>query len=203
MRTVWNTLASNDIIPNFTCTPVMEKPAAQRAPATPPMPHPKTPRSNPQQEFFRRYASYAIATQTMTGIPASVTLAQAALESGWGRHAPGHNFFGIKGEGPAGSQWLWTREYREGRLVMQRQLFRKYHDPQESFLDHAQTLFQGRYLRHSIQHTASAEQFIQALQSGEVKYATDPHYVEKILSLIARYGLKVYDIAGKPSTAPQ
>ncbi len=40
---------------------------------------------------------HALAAQALTGVPASVSLAQAALESGWGRHAPGHNFFGIKG----------------------------------------------------------------------------------------------------------
>jgi Muramidase (flagellum-specific) len=148
----------------------------------------------PQQIFFRKYASYAIHTQRLTGIPASVTLAQAAIESGWGRHAPSNNFFGIKGKGPAGSQWLWTREFRQGRMHRVRARFRRYETPLQSFVDHAQIIAKGSNLRHAMQHTDSARAFVTALQSGRRKYATDPNYSDKILDLIQLHHLDRLDL---------
>ncbi len=149
-----------------------------------------------QREFFRKFAPYAVQTQQMYGIPASVTLAQAALESGWGKHAPGNNFFGIKGMGPAGFQLLRTREYRNGESQQVLAKFRRYDDPLQSFQDHARVIHQSRYLRHALQHNDSAEGFITALQSGKRKYATDPEYTRKIMGIIHRYGLKKYDRKG-------
>ena len=151
--------------------------------------------TSPQRAFLKKILPYALYTQRLTGIPASVTLAQAALESGWGKHAPGNNFFGIKGKGPAGSQWLMTSEFRNGKNVRTRAEFRRYHDPLQSFLDHAKVISEGRYLRHAMQHTQSAEAFVHALQSGKRRYATDPGYSEKIMSLIHRYQLEKYDHA--------
>lgn len=145
------------------------------------------------QKFFQEMAPYAMWTQLMTGVPASVTLAQAALESGWGRHAPGNNFFGIKGAGSAGSTLLWTRELHQGRMVRTLARFRRYPSPLEGFLDHARLLTEAPHFRHVMAHADSPERFVQALQSGAMKYATDPHYVEKILSIITRYQLKNYD----------
>ena len=49
-------------------------------------------------DFFVTYAPAAIHSAKSTGIPASINLAQAALESGWGQFAPGFNFFGIKAD---------------------------------------------------------------------------------------------------------
>jgi flagellum-specific peptidoglycan hydrolase FlgJ len=146
-----------------------------------------------EQKFFQDMAPYAMWTQQMTGVPASVILAQAALESGWGRHAPGNNFFGIKGQGPAGSTLLWTRELHRGRMTRTLARFRRYPSPLESFLDHGRLLSEAPHFGHAMTHTDSPERFIQALQSGALKYATDPHYVEKILSVITRYQLKNYD----------
>ncbi|HKY63292.1 MAG TPA: glucosaminidase domain-containing protein [bacterium] len=167
------------------------------AASTVPIPPPKPPASSAQHAFFERILPYALETQAMTGIPASVTMAQAALESGWGKHAPGNNFFGIKGRGPAGSQKLWTREFSGGQWRRTLADFRRYHDPVESFLDHALVISEGRYLKHAMQHTGSAKEFVRALQSGKAKYATDPDYENKILGLISRYGLERYDM-GKP-----
>ncbi|KAB2835708.1 mannosyl-glycoprotein endo-beta-N-acetylglucosamidase [bacterium] len=146
-----------------------------------------------QREFFQRMLPHALAAQALTGVPASVSLAQAALESGWGRHAPGNNFFGIKGTGPAGSQRLFTREFRDGALVRTQAKFRRYHDPMESFLDHARVIAEGRYLRHAMKHKDNARDFVRALQSGRYKYATDPRYADKLIRLIEAHGLTRYD----------
>ena len=59
------------------------------------------------QQFIEAYAPTAQEAQKETGVPASITLAQAALESGWGAHAPGNNFFGIK----PGQNWTGKIQY--------------------------------------------------------------------------------------------
>ena len=59
----------------------------------------------PPDQFFRMIAPACIASSRLTGVPAAVTMAQAALETGYGRSSIGDakNLFGIKGTGPAGS----------------------------------------------------------------------------------------------------
>ncbi|MFO1462423.1 MAG: glucosaminidase domain-containing protein [bacterium] len=136
---------------------------------------------------------YALAAQRLTGVPASVSLAQAALESGWGKHAPGQNFFGIKGRGPAGTQRLSTREFHRGRMVRTLANFRRYHDPLESFLDHARLLAEGPRLHHAMAYRHNAQAFVHALQSGPYRYATDPRYEAKLLAIIRTHRLDRYD----------
>lgn len=46
--------------------------------------------------FVEKYKEFALATEQKTGIKAVFTLAQAGLESGWGKSAPGNMFFGVK-----------------------------------------------------------------------------------------------------------
>ena len=165
------------------------------APAKVPSPpiHDIRPAGTRQREFFRQMLPYALTAQRLTGVPASVSLAQAALESGWGKHAPGNNFFCIKGTGPAGSQWIFTREYRGGALIRTKAKFRRYHDPQQSFIDHARVIAEGRYLRHAMRYRGDARRFVHALQSGTYKYATDPRYEAKVMKIIQSYGLQRYD----------
>jgi flagellum-specific peptidoglycan hydrolase FlgJ len=57
-------------------------------------------------DFFVTYKDAAIHAAKTTGIPASINLAQAALESGWGQYAPGFNFFGIK----ANAEWKGEKQ---------------------------------------------------------------------------------------------
>lgn len=144
------------------------------------------------QEFFNKYKDFAIQAMQKTNVPASVTLAQAALESGWGKHAPKFNFFGIKGEGPAGHQELWTTEHINGRDVRVVQKFRAYRNAEEAFEDHANIISKGP-LKSAMKYTSSAVEFITALQRGPYKYATDPGYKEKILQIIKIHGLDFYD----------
>ena len=48
------------------------------------------------KEFVKKYHPFALETERKTGIDARFTLAQAALETGWGKSAPGNMFFGVK-----------------------------------------------------------------------------------------------------------
>ena len=142
--------------------------------------------------FIDKYKQYAIDVMEKTGVPASVTLAQAALESGWGQHSPGYNFFGIKGEGPAGSQNLMTHEVVKGKTIKVSQKFRKYNNALEAFEDHATIIIRGP-LKEAMKHTKDAQDFVSALQAGPFKYATDPTYVSKIMSIIKSHNLEELD----------
>ena len=48
------------------------------------------------KEFIQTYKPFAMESERKTGISHLFILAQAALESGWGKRAPGYNFFGVK-----------------------------------------------------------------------------------------------------------
>lgn len=134
--------------------------------------------------FIEKYLPYAKKNEADTGVPALVTLSQAALESGWGSHAPGNNFFGIK----AGKSWtgevqnLMTTEFEGDKEISIPQKFRKYESPLDSFRDHA-VLLKKRF-PNAFKYTDPV-QFINAVQNEhEYKYATDPDYLRKMSTLI-------------------
>ncbi|MBL7684899.1 MAG: glucosaminidase domain-containing protein [Deltaproteobacteria bacterium] len=148
---------------------------------------------DPKKAFLENLAVFAVQTLKTSKIPASVILAQAALESNWGRSAPSFNFFGIKGAGPAGSRILWTTEIVKGKSIRVQQKFRKYHSAAECFSDYPKMIASSKWLRHALDHVESAEAYITALQSGPAKYATDTSYVSKILKIIKDYDLEILD----------
>ncbi len=126
------------------------------------------------------------------GLPTEALLAQAALETGWGRHVmtdgngrSSHNLFGIKADG----RWdgervrVTTLEYRDGVAMKTRADFRAYGGFAESFADYADFLQQPRY-RQALQNVADPAAYFRALQSAG--YATDPAYADKITAILAR-----------------
>lgn len=126
------------------------------------------------------------------GVEPRYLVAQAALETGWGRsmirNADGgnsHNLFGIKSHGGwQGEQAsTMTHEYREGQRVQERASFRSYADFEQSFDDYVDFLqSNGRY-QQALTQTADPEAFFRELQ--QAGYATDPQYARKV-SQIAR-----------------
>ena len=98
--------------------------------------------NTPQEQFIASIAEAAVTTADQTGVPASVTIAQAILESYWGSSRlarEANNYFGIKAQtrgGSAGSIWFDVWEVIGGRSIMQTQAFRAYHTISESFVDH-------------------------------------------------------------------
>lgn len=71
-------------------------------------------------EFIARLAPVAVQDMRKYGVPASLTLAQAILESNWGTSGltqKANNLFGIKGTGPAGSVTMQTTEYQGRHLI--------------------------------------------------------------------------------------
>lgn len=146
-----------------------------------------------RDRFVERFDAAARAAARQSGIPARLILAQAALESGWGRHqipadgqgGSSHNLFGIK----AGAGWegpvahTLTHEYREGLRVAVREPFRAYGSYAEAFTDHARLI--GESPRYApVREAATPHQAARALQ--ECGYATDPHYADKLIAIMAR-----------------
>lgn len=153
--------------------------------------------------FVERLAAPAQAASQRSGVPAELILAQAALETGWGRReiatAQGgnsHNLFGIK----AGSQWrgattdVLTTEFVEGRAVKRVERFRAYPSYQAAFDDYARLI--GNNPRYAgVLSADSPAQAARALQRGG--YATDPAYADKLVAVMASIG----PLPGRPQVA--
>ncbi|MSP54175.1 MAG: hypothetical protein EXR69_00985 [Myxococcales bacterium] len=143
-----------------------------------------------QGVFLKRTAAGASLGDWQWGVPASVTLAQAILESDWGRNAPGNNLFGMKGIGPAGSTVRRVVEYRHGRRTTRLDSFRAYPDEAGAMVDHARVLgSRERYARARLAGD-DPRAFARALVGV---YASDPLYAQKLERLILRLGLDRFD----------
>lgn len=157
-------------------------------------------------EFVKSYFPFALQTESKTGISAIAILAQAALESSWGKAAPGNMFFGIKDtDGINGNeQLLTTTEYSrrsdlkfpeiisvvpvvKGGVKMfkykVKDYFRKYKTPEESFTDHAQFFLKNKRYRDALKVKNDPYAFIEAI--AKAGYATAPDYAS-VLKKVAK-----------------
>ncbi|MDR0207818.1 MAG: flagellar assembly peptidoglycan hydrolase FlgJ [Pseudomonas putida] len=132
------------------------------------------------------------------GIDPRYLVAQAALETGWGksvmRNADGsssHNLFGIKATGSwqGGQARAITSEFRGGQFVKETAAFRSYDSYQDSFHDLVSLLQNNARYQDAVKSADNPEQFVRELQKAG--YATDPNYASKI-SQIARQ-MKSYE----------
>lgn len=143
--------------------------------------------------------SAAQAAQTKWGVPAAVSLAQWALESGWGSHIPpgSNNFFGIKAVGDQPSVNVPTREFLHGQWETIYQPFRKFASVADCFDAHGQLLATNPAYASARQYEHGQDaQFVQALQGH---YATDPAYGSLLNAIIQGSNLSQYDVAGGQS----
>lgn len=150
----------------------------------------------PAGDFIGKLSGAAENAATGLGVSPRLLLAQAALETGWGkrsiRNADGsdsHNLFGIK----AGKNWagktvdVTTTEYVDGKAQKRVEKFRSYDSHAAAFSDYAD-LIKCRYGNaQGLGNDAAG--FGQALQSGG--YATDPHYASKIARVAERVSAKL------------
>jgi len=140
------------------------------------------------------------------GIEPDVLLAQAALETGWGRaiikHPDGsssHNLFGIK----ADTRWQGERvvsstiEYENGIAVKRNEAFRSYSGVEESFRDYVDFLKANRRYDYALSQAGNSDVFVSALQ--EAGYATDPEYALKIKGILDQPVFSMNDDSVKES----
>jgi flagellar protein FlgJ len=144
-----------------------------------------------QVGFLKLHDSAAKAAEAETGIPATFMVAQAAHESGWGRHeirntdgSSSFNLFGIK----AGKDWtgptttVTTTEVINGQPRKVQAKFRAYASYEESFKDYAKLMKDNPRYSKVVAAGSSAQGFAHGLQRAG--YATDPEYAKKLTNMI-------------------
>ncbi len=157
-----------------------------RAVAQPPLAPAKKAFSS-QDEFVATMLPMAKAAAARIGIDPKYLVAQAALETGWGKSvmraedgSSSHNLFGIK----AGQSWQGgqaraiTSEFRDGAMVKETAQFRSYDSYQDSFHDLVTLLQSNDRYKEVVKSADNPEQFVRELQKAG--YATDPAYASKI-----------------------
>ena len=171
-----------------------------------------------QTDFINTIAPHAQKSQKKTGIPASVTIAQAILESGWGRSSltkEANNFFGIKagrswkGKVYSGTTWevfngktqkfygtgfvYVNKEAAIAKGVHKETLFRYYDSLEDCLTDKSKVLYNGLY-NDALSWRSNSREFLKRMAPV---YATDPEYGNKLNSIIDRYKLTQYDVHPK------
>lgn len=169
-------------------------PDATPAMATPALPLTKESGTSTGRFVDKLWPHAAEAARSL-GVSPHLLIAQAALETGWGKHelkaadgTASNNLFNIK----AGSSWdgktvqKEVTEYVNGKPVNSLEKFRAYDTPAESFADYANLL--GSNPRYTGVLNQDAEGFVSGLQKGG--FATDPTYGDKLRRVIGSAALR-------------
>lgn len=139
--------------------------------------------------YIDTYSRMAMDQQAAHGIPASITLAQGLLESHAGQStlaSKGNNHFGIK----CHRGWEGDTLLRNDDAA--NECFRAYSSADESFEDHSRFLLKPRYKPLFENEVTDYVAWAHGLKA--CGYATDPNYAMRLITIIERYGLYLYDI---------
>lgn len=128
-------------------------------------------------------------------VPASVTLAQFALESGWGQHMPpnSNNPFGIKAKPGDPFVTVPTCEVINGKSMLVQAAFRAYGGLTEAFDDHGRLLASAPVYAPAMAAWKASRDVRRFVPLMAQHYATDPHYAGLILSIIDTNHMTQYD----------
>lgn len=151
-----------------------------------------------EQNFLNELSPRAQEIQEKHGILTSITLAQAILESDWGQSGlaqKGNNLFGVKGKSPQPMVTMTTKEFVDGKWIEINANFRKYKDWNESLDSHAELFLNGTsWNKDKYNGVIAADDYKKAAQELQsAGYATDPDYAEKLINIIEKYDLALYD----------
>ncbi len=138
--------------------------------------------------YIDRYKDFAISEMERTGIPASIKMGQAILESDYGRSklaVKASNHFGAK----CHNTWNGERYYHDDDAP--NECFRKYKSVYESFVDHSYVLAKKRYA--SLFQLNPYDYKSWAVGLKKAGYATNPKYSQLLIRIIERYGLQKLD----------
>jgi len=157
------------------------------------------------KQFITKFKPDAVKSQEEYGIDYRFTLAQAALESGWGEHAPGNMFFGVKAskDTPESKRQLLTTteifnddkqghrfpavlsitKRSDGKYTYRvKDWFRKYHSPEECFSDRAELFYKNKRYSEALKVRHDPYRFADAV--AKAGYATDPNYADSLKQVI-------------------
>ena len=158
-------------------------------------------------EFMATMLPLAQDAAARIGVDPRVLVAQAALETGWGKSvmrqqdgSSSHNLFGIKATGNwEGAQArAITSEFRDGKMVKETAAFRSYDSYADSFHDLVSLLQNNSRYKDVVGSADNPEQFVKELQKAG--YATDPDYASKI-SQIAKQMKSYQTYAAAPGSS--
>lgn len=165
-----------------------------------------------QMNFINSVKDYAIELSNKYGLYASVMIAQAIHESGWGQSGlslpPHHNLFGIKGDynGKSVTMRTWEDDGK-GNPYYINAPFRSYPTFKESMEDNAKLLKNGVGWNPKIYQgtwRANTNSYKDATKALTGTYATDTRYADKLNAIIESYNLTQYDgQQSKPVSKPQ
>lgn len=144
------------------------------------------------QDFINSIYPYAVDNYKKYGILPSITIAQAAHESDYGRSSlarSANNLFGVKGVGTAGSVQMNTTEEIKGKTESVQDYFRKYFSVEDSVNDYGKLLNTERYT--NVKNAPNYKSAAFALYNAG--YATDSGYPGKIISIVEQNQLYKID----------
>lgn len=139
-----------------------------------------------RKNFFAVMAAIGKKQEAETGVPWQVMAAQACLESGFGKHAPNFNLFGVKAQkgytGPKAE--LKTKGYKDGEYFEEKSFFRVYSSIEDSIAGHAKFLKENPRYKNAFTKKDPKEFLAEVVKA---KYAEDPNYLAKTTSIIDKY----------------
>lgn len=134
-------------------------------------------------EFLSSATAAARRCSAWSGLPAGITVAQAALESAWGQSQlarDAHNYFGIKAHGAHPFITLPTTEVVHGQSLRTAARFARYASMEECFADRDRLICASRLYAEACACAHDPEAFVRALAQH---WATDPQYADKLLAV--------------------
>jgi len=141
-------------------------------------------------DFVNQLRPYAEQAAKKLGVDANILIAQAALETGWGKSviqskegSSSHNLFNIKADKSwhGASTNVETLEYKQGIAKKEIAGFRSYGSYQESFNDYVDFIKTNPRYKTAIKVAEKAERYVHELQ--QAGYATDPNYADKVMKI--------------------
>lgn len=170
----------------------IQKPIVDAEPLAQPLPSKKS-MFDSITSFVDQLMPLAQKAASKIGLDPKILIAQAALETGWGKHVihatdgtPSFNLFGIKNSRTwAGeSVRINTLEVESGEFVKRKEDFRAYSSFENSFDDFIEFISENPRYEKAMSFVHDAKQFVKSIQ--EAGYATDPEYAKKIINIFNR-----------------
>lgn len=179
--------------PSESQTGVAQQPVAQQVerPIQGTTPRQTTQRTGSADEFIASIAPSAKAVAAELGIDPRIVIAQAALESGWGKSVKGNNLFGIKSHGKAGGIPVATHEVINGQRVAITDQFRAYESYDDSVRGYGEFLKENSRYQPMLNAETLEDQIAELGKSG---YATDPEYADKVAAIATSKRLDIIGI---------
>lgn len=158
-------------------------------------------------DFLNKIKNGCILAQEKKGILASLSGAQAILESGWGKSELAekyNNLFGVKASDDwEGKKVLYpSKEWKNGEFIIVNSYFRVYDSFDDSIVDHANFFTSTDWRKNNYKHVIGEKDYKKACQGlmpplAQSGYATDPDYSNKLIKIIEEHKLFEWDTKGE------